>query len=217
METDKPISVFIVDDHSLFRRGLIALLREMSEFRVLGEAGDAGTAFVRILQTHPQVVLLDIHMPSSSGLELLGQLRRAGFGGKILMLTVSQNETDVLKAIADGADGYLLKNIEPENLRQVLLDVVRGQAVLSSEVTQHVLNLVRQKDVPHPSQLTPREMEVLQALCDGKSTAQIAAQLFLSENTVKTHIQHIFKKMGVRNRTEAVIRAIELGWALPKV
>ncbi|MEJ5240654.1 MAG: response regulator transcription factor [Anaerolineales bacterium] len=217
MGTDEPISVFVVDDHSLFRRGLIALLREMPEFRVLGEAGEAETAFTHILQTRPQIVLLDVHMPSTSGLELLNWLRRAGFDGKILMLTVSQDEADVLKAIANGADGYLLKNIEPESLRQVLLDVVRGQAVLSSEVTRNVLDLVRRKGTLRPSQLTSREMEVLQALCDGKSTAQIAAQLFLSENTVKTHIRHIFEKMGVRNRTEAVARAVESGWVSPKV
>lgn len=206
------IRLVVVDDHALFRRGLIGLLRDMPEFSVVGEASDGEEALHVIERTHPDVILLDVNMPHMDGIELIHALRRAKNEVRILMLTISQEDEDLLGAIRAGANGYLLKNTEPEELRRALLSVVQGQGALSPEVIAPVLDAVSHSFVqPPPALLSEREREVLVCLAEGLTTQQIAARLFISENTVKTHIRHILDKLEASNRTEAVGKASQLG------
>jgi len=156
--------------------------------------------------------LLDLNMPVMDGLGVVEAVRRAGDKPRILMLTISQNDADLLAAIRAGADGYLLKNTEPEDLRRALLRVAQGQSVLSPEVTAPVLRALIQSGNEAPqSMLSEREMEILDLLALGQTTQQIASGLFLSENTIKTHVRHILEKLGAANRTEAVSKAMQLG------
>lgn len=208
----RAVRVVVVDDHALFRRGLIELLRDMPELKVVGEAGDGQEALEVIRHTMPDVVLLDINMPHMDGLRTLEALRKSPSSPKVLMLTVSQHEEDLMQAIRSGADGYLLKNVEPEELRKAILCVYQGEGALSPEVTAPVLRAIAyQSEIANRQILSDRELEVLECLADGQTTGQIAAKLYISDNTVKTHVRHILEKLEASNRTEAVSKAIALG------
>ena len=206
------VRLFVVDDHSLFRRGLVGLLQEMPGFEVVGQAGDGEQALKLIEQSRPDVVLLDLNMPAMDGIETLRELRQRQLPVRVLMLTISQASEDLLEAIRSGADGYLLKNTEPDDLRKSLLRVAEGQGALSPEVTGTVMHALSHfnPDEPH-SLLSDRELEVLNCLFEGLTTQQIAVSLYISENTVKTHIRHIFEKLAVSNRAEAVGKAMQIG------
>ncbi|HVP21799.1 MAG TPA: response regulator transcription factor [Anaerolineaceae bacterium] len=206
------VSIVVADDHVLFRRGLVSLLTEMPEFDVVGEAGNGIEAIEIVQKTQPEIVLMDVNMPLMDGIAALQELRAANSPAKILMLTISKENDDLLGAIHAGADGYLLKNTDPDELRRAILRVTQGEGVLSPEVTSTVMRIVAR----HPSNeaqnvLSDRELEVLTCLADGLTTIQIANQLFISENTVKTHIRHILEKLDASNRTEAVSKAIQFG------
>lgn len=208
----KPIRLFVVDDHALFRRGLIGLLTDMEDFEVVGEAASGEEALRAVPKTHPDIVLLDVNMPGLSGVETLRALREAGQKMSAMMLTISQDETDLVGAIMAGASGYLLKNAEPETLRRTLLDVAAGKSVLSPEITTQVFKLMRRSQSARSHDLVSgRELEVLRCLARGLTTAQVSTQLFISENTVKTHIRHVLEKLEVSNRAEAVAKAMQLG------
>jgi len=206
-----PITLVIVDDHVLFRRGLISLLEDMPEFKVLGEAGNGIEALEVLKRCHPDICLLDVNMPEMGGIEAVTQIRREQIPVIILMLTISNNNEDLLAAIRAGADGYLLKNIEPEELRRSLLRIHAGEGVLSPEVTGAVLKAIASQPCDSPDLLlSEREVDVLKSLASGQTTAEIASGLFISENTVKTHIRHILEKLDASNRAEAVRKAITL-------
>ena len=205
------IRLVVVDDHALFRAGLISLLSEMPEFEVVGDADDGERALETISQTKPDVVLLDVNMPGMGGVETVRKLRKQQ-ECRILMLTISKNEEDLFGAITAGADGYLLKNAEPDELRKSILLVHQGMSVLSPHVTRQVLRAVNSEQVRSSDMgLSSREMEVLDCLAQGMTTVQIAEGLFISENTVKTHVRHILEKLDASNRAEAVSKAIQLG------
>jgi two-component system nitrate/nitrite response regulator NarL len=200
-----------VDDHALFRAGLISLLSEMSEFQIVGEAGEGSVALEVVNKVKPDVVLLDVNMPGMGGVETVRALRK-GDSPKVIMLTISKSEEDLFGAIAAGADGYLLKNSEPEELRKAILAVSHGMSVLSPQVTRQVLRAVNTDQGINPdSGLSLREMEVLECLSQGLTTAQIATELYISENTVKTHVRHILEKLEAANRAEAVSKATQMG------
>jgi len=202
----------VVDDHALFRRGLIGLLNDMPEFEVVGEAGDGSEALGVIESAQPDIVLLDVNMPHMDGIALVQALRRKKNPVRVLMLTISQEGNDLLGAIRAGANGYVLKNSEPEELRHALRSVALGQGALSPEVVGPVLNAVTRALLDTPAVLlSERELEVLGCLSEGLTTLQIAMRLFISENTVKTHIRHILEKLEASNRTEAVGKATQLG------
>ena len=205
------IRLVVVDDHALFRAGLINLLSEISDFQVVGEASDGSSALEVIRKVKPDVVLLDVNMPGMGGVETVRALRK-GESPKILMLTISKSEDDLFGAITAGADGYLLKNAEPEELHKSILLVSQGLSVLSPQVTRQVLRAVT-ADPGNPSEsgLSSRELEVLACLSQGFTTAQIAGELYISENTVKTHVRHILEKLEASNRAEAVSKASQLG------
>jgi DNA-binding NarL/FixJ family response regulator len=205
------IRIVVVDDHALFRRGLVGLLSEMENFHVVGEASNGEEALGIIGKQAPDVVLLDINMPGMSGIETLSALRRRGLKSQVLMLTISQQEEDLLGAIRAGAQGYLLKNAEPETLQNTIKQVVAGKSVLAPEVTTQVFRLVRSGQLGSSNVLTEREVEVLRNLARGLTTSQTGSEMFISENTVKTHIRHILEKLEVSNRAEAVARASQLG------
>lgn len=205
------IRLVVVDDHTLFRRGLVGLLSEMQDFQIVGEASCGEEALDVITNHHPDVVLLDINMPGMSGVETLSAMRKAGIQSPVLMLTISQHEEDLIGSIRSGASGYLLKNAEPETLRKTILDLVAGKSVLAPEITEQVFRLVRSRQVGSSGILSERELDVLRFLARGYTTAQTASELVISENTVKTHVRHILNKLEVGNRAEAVAKATQLG------
>jgi DNA-binding NarL/FixJ family response regulator len=206
------VRLVVVDDHALFRAGLISLLSEMDGLQVVGEAGNGEEALNVIRQTQPELVLLDVNMPVMDGVGTVRALRKQGSSVRILMLTISKNEEDLLGAITAGADGYLLKNAEPDELRRAILLVHQGMSVLSPHVTRQVLNAVSVEPLRPPDMgLSSREMDVLECLSSGMTTHQIGDRLFISENTVKTHVRHILEKLEASNRAEAVSKALQLG------
>lgn len=205
------IRLVVVDDHALFRAGLVSLLTSIPEFEIVGEAGDGRQALAVVREEKPDVVLLDVNMPVMGGVEMVEALQEND-RPRILMLTISKHDEDLFGAIAAGADGYLLKDAEPDELRRAINLVAEGKSVLSPEVTSRVLKAVSSSHgIPPDVALSKREMDVLKCLAKGMTSAQIAKNLFISENTVKTHVRHILEKLEASNRAEAVSRAIQLG------
>lgn len=205
------IRVLIVDDHALFRRGLTEIIAEQPDFELVGEA-ESGSKAIRMSQElEPDVILMDVHMPDGDGIEALGAIKES-IAAHVLMLTVSDKDEDLLGAIVAGADGYLLKNADPDDLCRSIRQVVQGKGALSTEVT---LSVMRAAATPPTSQveskLSPREREVIQLLAEGATTSEIADTLVISANTVKTYISRILDKLDASNRTEAVARAAKLG------
>lgn len=207
----KKIRIVVVDDHGLFRAGLVSLLTTFPEFEIIGEAGDGREALSVIETTKPDVVLLDVNMPIMGGVEMVEAIQKND-APSILMLTISKHDEDLFGAIAAGADGYLLKDAEPDELRRAIILVAEGKSVLSPEVTSRVLKAVGSSHgIPADIALSKREMDVLKCLARGMTSSQIASELFISENTVKTHVRHILEKLEASNRAEAVSKAIQLG------
>jgi DNA-binding NarL/FixJ family response regulator len=210
-EKKEKIRLVVIDDHALFRAGLVNLLSDFPEFIVLGEGGNGQEAVTIVNHTNPDVVLLDVNMPVMDGVETVVELKKKK-NLKILMLTISKHEEDLFGAINAGADGYLLKNAEPEELRKSILAVSEGKAVLSPDVTAQVMKAVVSKQGYIPDGgLSKRELEVLECLAQGMTTSEISSQLFISENTVKTHVRRILDKLDAGNRTEAVSKATLMG------
>lgn len=207
----KIIRLVVVDDHALFRAGLVNLLSQMDALKVVGEAGDGREALQVIHQTKPDVVLLDVNMPVMDGVETVRVLKKTE-DCRILMLTVSKHDEDLFGAIKAGADGYLLKSAEPDELLRAIEQVAEGKSVLSPEVTGRVLQVISSSQgMQTETLLSNREMEVLDCLARGMTSAQVASELFISENTVKTHVRHILEKLEAGNRAEAVSKAVQLG------
>jgi len=210
------IGVLVADDHPLFRRGLVGLLGEQAGFEVVGEASSGPEALELAAQRRPDVVLLDVHMPAGGGLEVIQALKQQG-NTHVLMVTVSDRDEDLLSAIQAGADGYLLKSAEPEELCRAIRQVAGGQSVLSPEVTRSVMQAAaRTQDRQPQVNLSTREREVLAELARGATTSEIAANLVISTSTVKTHVNHILEKLSAANRAEAVGRAAAMGLLHPE-
>ena len=204
-----PIKLMLVDDHALFRQGIARLLRDDPAFVIVAEAGNGREALHQAARCQPDVVLLDVHMPGSDGVETARRLKEMG-GIKVLMLTVSDKDRDLHGALNAGADGYLLKNLEPDYLCRAIREVVSGGGALSPEITPRVMAAAARGGQPAAG-LSAREQEVLGELAHGATTAEIAATLHISPNTVKTYVRRILDKLEVSNRTEAVARAVRLG------
>lgn len=205
------IKVLIADDHTLFRRGLTSLLNETNEFAVVGEAGSGIEAVALAKRLTPDVVLMDIHMPGGDGLEATKQLHADLPALPILMLTVSENDSDLVKAIRAGARGYFLKNADTQDLLGSLRRVVTGQAVIDPSLTDALFQYVA-NPAALDTALSHRETEILKQVADGRTNREIASTLNVSENTIKTHIAHILEKLQVTSRTEAVALARARGW-----
>ncbi|WP_349744813.1 response regulator [Roseateles cavernae] len=211
------ITILVVDDHTLFRRGLIALLRQEEGIEVLGEAADAGEALRCAQALQPDLILLDNHMPGVSGVSLLPALREVAPRSRVLMLTVSEDEDDLSAALRNGAQGYLLKTIDGEDLAAALSRTMRGESVVSPEMTHKLLNALRSSGAasapkpPPAGELSPRELDILKELTRGASNKEMARTLGIAETTVKIHVQHILRKLKLSSRVQAAVWGSEQG------
>jgi DNA-binding NarL/FixJ family response regulator len=202
--------VLVADDHSLFRDGIVSLL-EAAGFEVVGQVGDGRAAVEAALRLSPDLVLLDLAMPELSGLEALAQIHQALPATPIVMLTMSDDDADVLAAIKAGARGYLLKSLNAEEFFAMLEGLERGEAAMTRQTTANLMRgLTSPVGLPIGS-LTPREFELLRLVAKGMPNKTIALALSVSENTVKYHLKSILQKLNAGNRTEAVTEAIRRG------
>lgn len=206
----EPQTILIVDDHPLFRKGVIQLIQAAAEFRFVGEApsGKEGIALARSLQ--PDMILLDLNMKDMNGIEVLKILKDEGLDSRVIMLTVSDHAEDLMAALQAGADGYLLKDMEPEDLMQQLGEAARGKITISERLTQLLVNSLREKSRPTSlteAGLTEQESRILEHLIDGKSNKLIARDMDIAEGTVKVHVKHLLKKLNLRSRVEAAVWA----------
>ncbi len=209
------MKVLIVDDHALFRAGLQSLL-ERRGIEVI-TASDGQRGIIRALKEKPDVVLLDLRMPDLCGVEVLRQLRAKLFDQPVVILTTSENDKDVADSLRAGASGYLLKNMDPDQLVAVLSDIVKGRTVVDPSLAALLADLVKQgtSDAEQPAtpfeKLTARELEILCHLAEGQSNKVIARHLDISDGTVKLHVKAILRKLDVHSRVEAAVMAVEHG------
>ncbi|WP_310567815.1 response regulator [Hydrogenophaga sp.] len=235
-----PIQLLLVDDHNLFRRGLKALLEQDDRFEVIAEAGDVGEALRCVQHQRPDVILLDNHLPGVRGIDAIPALKEAAPTARVLMLTVSENENDLAGALQAGADGYLLKTVESDQLCETIVKVMNGESVISPEMMTKLVAVFRSRPsaglpspVPQPlpthapvsapaplepvreaaagaDLLSPREREILLLIARGDSNKLIARELDIAETTVKIHVQHILRKLGLSSRVQAAVYATNL-------
>jgi DNA-binding NarL/FixJ family response regulator len=206
------ISLVIVDDHPVVRDGLGGMFATDPDFEVLGDAANGAEAVARVPALQPDVVLMDLRMPTMDGVSAIKELARLGVSSRILVLTTYDTDSDVLPAIEAGATGYLLKDSPREELFRAVRAAARGEAVLSPSVATRLMTQVRR---PATEPLSARELEVLGLVARGSSNRDTAAALFISEATVKTHLLHIYDKLGVKDRAAAVAVGFERGLLTP--
>jgi two-component system NarL family response regulator len=211
----EPIRVLVVDDHALFRRGLLMVLEEEPDIEVVGEASDGTEAVQKAADTLPDIVLMDVRMPRRGGIDACTSIHETVPSAKIIMLTISDEEADLYDAIKAGATGYLLKEISIEEVASAVRAVHGGQSLISPSMASKLLtefaSMAKKADerqqVPTP-RLTDREMEVLKLVAKSLNNRDIGTQLFISENTVKNHIRNILEKLQLHSRMEAVVYAM---------
>jgi len=204
-------NILLVDDHPLLRRGLRQLLDMDPTLEIIGEAGDGGQALALALELKPDLILLDLNMRGMTGLETLLALRKAGITTRVVILTVSNSDEDVVAALRAGADGYLLKDMEPEELLAQIQRATCGHVVISPELGACMARALQgavKADNHQPAQLTPREQQILKGITRGLSNKLIARELDITEGTAKVHVKHMLKKLGLRTRVEAAIWAL---------
>ena len=217
------IRILIVDDHTLFRRGLTALLARDPRHKVVGDAADAGQAQRRAQELQPDLILLDNHLGGVNGVDAIPALHEAAPHARILMLTVSEDSDDLATALRNGACGYLLKTMEGDALTHAINRVMAGENVVAPEMTGKLVMAYRSaasgaaeappgvKSASPLTTLTPRELDILRAITAGASNKEIARQFAIAETTVKIHVQHILRKLDVSTRVHAAVMASESG------
>ena len=214
----EPIRTMIVDDHALFRRGLEMVLDGEGDIELVGQASDGTEAVEKAAESLPDVVLMDIRMPRSSGIEACRAMKEAAPSAKIVILTISDEEEDLFEAIRAGASGYLLKDIPLDEVADTVRAVHGGQSLINPSMAGKLLtefatlakrddDTDRAQEVPAP-RLTEREMQVLKLVARGMNNRDIAKELFISENTVKNHVRNILEKLHLHSRMEAVVYAM---------
>ena len=209
----EPVRVLVVDDHELFRRGIIMLLGDDPDIEVVGEAADGIGATDLAVSTAPDVVLLDVRMPKRTGVEACRAIKEAVPTTKIIMLTVSDEEADLYESVKNGAAGYLLKDSSIEEVAQAIRVVNEGQSLISPSMAVKLIDEFKEMSKPDRGQtpalrLTERELEVLRLVAKGLNNREVAKQLFISENTVKNHVRNILEKLQLHSRMEAVMYAM---------
>ncbi|QSX29440.1 response regulator [Shewanella cyperi] len=203
----KPYSVLVVDDHPLLRRGICQLINSDPDFTLLGEAGSGIEALNMVGDNEPDIILLDLNMKGMSGLDTLSGLRQEGVTARVVILTVSDAKADVIRLLRAGADGYLLKDTEPDLLLEKLKHAMQGHRVISEAVEAYQLELKQAADKDEwINSLTPREMQILTQLAEGLSNRTISEQLHISEGTVKVHVKNLLRKANAKSRTEMAVR-----------
>ena len=207
------VTVVIADDQTLFRSGLARLLQEDPRVRVIGEAADGAEAVALAVERQPDVVLMDVRMPGVDGIEATRRIAEAAPGVRVLVLSTLDADNHVIQALRAGASGYVLKDSRPEAIVSSLLAVVEGEHVLASKVASHVLDLVSGTAPPKQfyDGLTAREVEVLKLLSSGMANKQIAYKLKISEKTVRNHVSNMYEKLGIYDRSQAVLYAVRKG------
>ena len=198
-------TILLVDDHPLMRRGMRQLLELESDFSVIGEANNGEEALLCVPALQPDLILLDNNMPQLNGIETLKRLRQNGYRGTILIFTVSDAED----AMRNGADGYLLKDMEPDLLIMQIRDALNGIVVVSSALTRVLAQALRAPSSTQEFELTDRERQVLKSIAGGNSNKMIAQELGITEGTVKVHVKNLLHKLGLRSRVEAAVWALE--------
>jgi DNA-binding NarL/FixJ family response regulator len=208
------IRVLIVDDHEMVREGLMAMLQTEDDFEVVGQTGSGAAVAELVESTRPDVVLLDARLPDVSGVEVCRRLSRSHPAVAVVILTTYTDADLVHECIQAGARGYVVKDVERFSLRESIRAVYRGEAVLAPQVAGHVIEQARSRQTGGSTRaaLSVSQVAILRLISRGHSNREIAAEVHLSENTVKTHVQEIFRKLGVRNRVEAAILAGKSGW-----
>lgn len=212
----RPIRVLVVDDHALFRRGLVSVLNDEDDIDVVDEAGDGDEAVVLATELRPDVVLMDVMMPNSTGIEACPRIRAAVPEVKFVMLTMSEDEADLFEALKAGATGYLLKEIAVTDIARAVRAIAEGQSFINPAMAIKLIGefaeLAKQEKAPRAApaipELTPRETEVLKLLARSLNNREIGERLFITENTVKNHVRNILEKLQVHSRTEAAIYAV---------
>ncbi|MEE8387087.1 MAG: response regulator [Acidiferrobacterales bacterium] len=213
------MKVLLIDDHALVRKGIEALLQSRG-VDVTGSVGSGKEGIIKAKESSPDIVLLDINMPEMNGLETLLRLREEGIKMPVLMLTMSREEKDLEGALRAGAQGYLLKDMDPDELVPALNDALQGNNVVAKELIGSLTRIVQGKsanteapdEAPDAlSELTPRETEILSHIAEGKSNKVIARELSISDGTVKLHVKSILRKLGMHSRVEAAVMAVEQG------
>jgi two-component system nitrate/nitrite response regulator NarL len=208
----EPIRVVLVDDHTLFRKGLAELLEHSGAVKVVGITGNPDEARRLLREEKPDVVMMDLNMPARDGIALLRDFRAEGIHVPTLFLTVSNAESDLAAALRAGARGYLLKDMEPDDVVDAVRRAARGETVVAPAMTAQLVNLVDAKrNTPESllNQLTAREREILQHLARGESNKAIARALNISQETVKLHVRHVLAKLNLSSRVEAAVFAVE--------
>ena len=217
----EPVKVLVVDDHTLFRRGIVTVLANQENISVVGEANNGLEAIEKAAELAPDVIVMDLNMPQCNGLEATQVLQARMPQINILVLTVSENEADLFRAIKFGATGYILKNTEPEELVQAIAHIAQGGVIISPVMAAKLLTEFKgsatgvkaKAAVDEEAALSPREDEVLRLVAQGATNKEIADSLFISENTVKTHLRNIMDKLHLANRSQAAAYAVKRGLA----
>jgi len=205
----KPYSVLVVDDHPLLRRGICQLISSDSDFTLFGEASSGLDALSATTDNEPDIILLDLNMKGMTGLDTLNGLRQEGVTSRIVILTVSDAKQDVIRLLRAGADGYLLKDTEPDLLLEQLKNTMQGHRVLSESIEDYLYELKdATKELEWIENLTPRELQILELLAEGLSNRDISEQLHISEGTVKVHVKNLLRKAQAKSRTEIAVRFI---------
>ncbi len=205
MVTDELVRVFILDDHAVVREGLAAIISRQPGMTVVGQAGKGREAIDMIGIDGPDVLIVDLRLPDMTGIEVIRSVRRRRPEVRLVVLSVYAGEDEIAEAIEAGAQAYLLKDVTPSELAQAIRTVMRGKRYVPATIASRLADRLTSPD------LTSRETDVLRLMVDGKSKREIASELRVGEATVKTHVANVMSKLGVRNRVEAVIAALERG------
>jgi two-component system, NarL family, response regulator DevR len=210
------IHLLIIDDHEMVREGLKAMLTTEPDFEIVGDAANAEQAFELIERLHPDVILLDIRLPGMSGIDVCRAVMEHYPETAVIILTTFSDEALVAQCIQAGARGFIVKDIERFDLKRSIRAVARGEAAIDPKAAVAVLAQLRRAPLvnqePSPEPLSPQQIVILRLVAQGLSSREIATQLYLSENTVKGYVQEILHRLGVKNRTEAVMVAVKQGW-----